>query len=85
MKAYRQELIQVAAVTVAMIEDLDNGAADMEGLGDILVEVAEERTRQNLKWGPQHHDVPMWLAILMEEVGEASQAFLHVLEGKTND
>jgi hypothetical protein len=92
MKAYRTELIQVAAVAVAMIEDLDTGAASGGDLtNQICVEVWEERERQNEKWGPQHHDIPMWLAILMEEVGEASQAFLHVLEaaaltpGDTNE
>ncbi len=81
LEAYRTELIQVAAVAVSMIEDYDRGNADMVGLGGVLEEVADERERQNNKWGAQHHDIPMWLAILMEEVGEASQAFLHVLEG----
>ena len=82
MRAYRTELIQVAAVAVAMIEDHDTGSASGGDLtNQICVEVWEERERQNIKWGSQHHDIPMWLAILMEEVGEASQAFLHVLEG----
>ncbi len=83
MKAYRQELIQVAAVAVAMIEDLDTGSADRTSMAAIVGEVMQERLRQDEKWGPQHHDIPMWLTILMEEVGEASQAFLHVLEDLT--
>lgn len=40
--------------------------------------VLRERERQDLKWGAnQTHPYAEWLAILMEEVGEASQAMLH--------
>lgn len=38
--------------------------------------VAEERLRQDSKWGEQNHDPEWWLAILMEEVGELAQAVL---------
>ena len=37
-------------------------------------DVLEERTRQNIKWGKQNHPYTVWLAILMEEVGEVAQA-----------
>lgn len=37
-------------------------------LGDVLV----ERDRQDAKWGEQNHSPVAWLAILMEEVGEAA-------------
>lgn len=37
-------------------------------------QVLEERKRQNKKWGHQLHSNEKWLAILMEEVGEACQA-----------
>jgi len=40
----------------------------------VLSELRDERDRQNDKWGEQNHDPVTWLAILMEEVGEASQA-----------
>jgi hypothetical protein len=80
--SYRKELIQVAAVTVAMIEAHDRGAADLETVGDVLVEVADERVNQNVKWGAQAHDPPVWLAILMEEVGEAAQAWLQQAYGE---
>lgn len=75
--SYRVELIQVAAVAVAMLEDytFDVGA-DGRFTEDVLAWVADERNRQNEKWGAQHHDPTMWLAILMEEVGEAAQAHL---------
>jgi hypothetical protein len=33
----------------------------------------QERLRQDAKWGEQNHDPITWLAILGEEVGEASQ------------
>lgn len=35
-----------------------------------------ERNAQDEKWGPQHHSDEKWLAILMEEVGEAAKAIL---------
>jgi len=35
-----------------------------------------ERDRQDAKWRPQNHDLPTWLAILMEEVGELAAACL---------
>ena len=38
-----------------------------------LVDVVVERTRQEAKWGEQNHDDLAWLAILMEEVGEAAE------------
>ncbi|MFH2143069.1 MAG: hypothetical protein ABIJ97_11635, partial [Bacteroidota bacterium] len=36
----------------------------------------EERNRQDNKWGEQNHHPYKWLAILQEEVGEASKAIL---------
>lgn len=45
--------------------------------GDVLMDIAKERQRQNEKWGEQNHDAYRWLAILAEEVGEAAQAALH--------
>jgi hypothetical protein len=39
---------------------------------EVLQEVAAERARQDAKWGVQHHKNPMWVAILVEEVGEAA-------------
>lgn len=40
---------------------------------EVLAQVAQERQRQIDKWGPQNHAPIEWLAILMEEVGEASK------------
>jgi hypothetical protein len=45
----------------------------------VLLQVAEERQRQNEKWGQQNHDDPMWGLILGEKVGEACQAALHCM------
>jgi len=75
----RAELIQVAAVVVAIITDLDHGIADRLATHPrggwletrILEEISEERQRQDDKWGPQHHDPALWMGILGEEVGEA--------------
>lgn len=41
-----------------------------------IYSVLSERKRQDSKWGVQHHDPFVWLGILMEEVGEASQEAL---------
>ena len=38
--------------------------------------IIDERDRQDEKWGLQDHTLPMWLTILMEEVGELAAAVL---------
>jgi NTP pyrophosphatase (non-canonical NTP hydrolase) len=42
----------------------------------ILVEIQEERFRQDFKWGIQDHSPIEWCAILGEEVGEVNKAAL---------
>lgn len=42
----------------------------------VLGEVLVERVRQQVKWGEQNHNAPLWFAILGEEVGEVANAFL---------
>lgn len=44
-------------------------------------ELMTERRRQDLKWGEQNHGLPVWMLILTEEIGEASQAVLKIREG----
>jgi hypothetical protein len=39
----------------------------------VIVDILSERKRQNDKWGIQDHNVIEWIAILTEEVGEASK------------
>lgn len=45
---------------------------------EIIEEIVDERKRQDRKWGAKNLARPMevWLAVIMEEVGEAAQAFL---------
>lgn len=43
--------------------------ARMKALGDLL----QERKAQDAKWGYVRHNAPVWLSILMEEVGEMCQ------------
>lgn len=87
----REELIQVAAVAVAIVQDIDTGTTAMdipapspiEGLRIyvtelVLEEVAAERQRQERKWGPRHHDNEVWMNILAEEVGEAAREVEHI-------
>ena len=78
----RQELIQVAAVAVAIVEDLDHGGTDHGQSAAILEEVQEERVRQDEKWGSQHHDPLTWLMILAEEVGEVAEEISSMSEAR---
>ena len=41
-----------------------------------LAEIANERRRQDAKWGTQRHGMTVWLTVLQEEVGEAAQDIL---------
>lgn len=43
----------------------------------ILDEVADERVRQDEKWGVQNHQPLHWMVIIAEELGEAAQQALH--------
>lgn len=55
------------------------GTTDYDGKDSVqspLCMVLQERRRQDLKWGEQNHAMEWWLAILMEEVGEFSEAVL---------
>lgn len=49
--------------------------------------VREELAHQLNKWGVQNHHPQMWMNILMEEVGEASQAMMeaHFRDGKESN
>lgn len=42
-------------------------------MDNILNEIKEERSAQNEKWGEQNHNPVEWMAILAEEMGEASK------------
>ena len=83
--AYRDELIQVAAVAFAAIAAHERGTTDlgtidepcgMDALNELLFEVRDERLRQESLWGAQTHGPDRWMVILMEEVGEAAEAIL---------
>lgn len=56
----------------------------MSKQGFIMGRIADERVRQNIRWGDQVHSWPVWMNILMEEVGEASISCL-AAEFKDND
>ena len=78
-----EELIQVAAVAVAWITNLETGTDDMLALAEkgffedrTWVEIMDERHRQNQKWGVRDQESGTWLKILMEEVGEVATATL---------
>ncbi len=86
---FRNELIQTAAVAVAIIEDIDLGVAwaghTEETIERIFGHIMDERHRQDEKWGPQHHSWSNWLSILGEEFGEACTAYNDNILGPTMD
>lgn len=45
-------------------------------------DIRDERDRQDRKWGVQNHGLRTWAVVLMEEVGEFSEA---VLQGRITD
>ena len=72
----REELIQVAAIAVAIIEYLDYGIADarrdvwppyhsdqstISQSERVVFDVVQERLKQDDKWGPQAHDTSVEL------------------------
>ena len=90
LEDFRKELIQTAAVIVSALEDIDYGVAHHDRLieADRIIGVNRfqstaiwdliyrERRRQDEKWGPQHHRIADWLAIIGEEYGEACMAYV---------
>lgn len=45
-------------------------------MNNLYEEIKAERQKQDAKWGEQNHKPIEWIAILTEEVGEASKAAL---------
>lgn len=76
----QEELVQIMAVGVSILEDQMFGLADGEKqigrvdgedqTGFVLTLIRQERESQDDKWGPQHHDAEEWAMILLEEMGE---------------
>lgn len=83
---YFAELVQVAAVAVAMIEHHLAGVADINNADSrrkAVFAVLDERRNQQRKFGPQAHSPAVWLAILAEEVAElAGETPLPVAVGR---
>jgi NTP pyrophosphatase (non-canonical NTP hydrolase) len=50
--------------------------SDNSALDDIFTAIIVERQHQDEKWGAQNHESHVWLAILLEEVGEVAKALL---------
>ena len=48
----------------------------MKNQDAILKAIADERQRQDAKWGEQNHQPIEWVSILTEEVGEVAKAAL---------
>jgi hypothetical protein len=53
-------------------------------MNSVIERVADERKRQDKKWGVQNHDPDRWIVILTEEVGESAKESyeLNSLEGR---
>ena len=55
----------------------------MSDITEVLADIADERARQDEKWGDQSgHPYLLWNAILGEEVGEVSRVLLEDLDAK---
>lgn len=67
----------------AIIASLKERAEKAEGTlnAPALASVLEERIRQDERWGEQNHNPYIYLAILVEEVGEMAQAALQTQYG----
>jgi hypothetical protein len=52
------------------------GNYPIEARRELFGDVAAEMDAQLEQWGEQNHPGPIWLTILMEEVGEACKAGL---------
>ncbi len=44
----------------------------------VFTDISAERDAQDARWGNQVHTMPVWSAILTEEVGEVAEASLRV-------
>ena len=85
----RECCVEIEALT-AERDELKGGIAAMkQGVGIRIADlesqlarlhrataIVDERDRQDDKWGLQDHDLPTWLTILTEEVGELAAAML---------
>lgn len=70
-----------AGNTIAVAERAGEAAIRAEDEADrsiALRDIANERVRQQQTWGTEPLAWCEWIAVLAEEVGEASQAALHV-------
>ncbi len=78
VEALISELVQVAAVAFAGIQDLKWGDTDLypARVAKVTGMILDERASQEEKWGSQHHGATFWMAILGEEFGEACQEAL---------
>ncbi|MDX8367835.1 MazG-like family protein [Cytobacillus sp. IB215665] len=90
-----KEIAEIKGVTKQRIynwkyarrEELNKAKCEDTGITDIvLMDVAAERVRQEMKWGKQRHSDGDWLKILVEEVGEVAQAMqINQGWGKSSD
>lgn len=72
LSKFTTEMVQVGAVANVIVEDIDTPSTNGDHIGKVLAKVADERLRQIEKWGAQSQTPPVWMIILMEEVGEAA-------------
>ena len=84
-KHLSEELIQTAAVCVAIVEFLEVGQTSASRTDEVLSCVKTERFMQDKKWGPQSHPLYTWMSILGEEFGESCQALLHAEFGSEHE
>lgn len=80
----RRLLEDSAPVLEAPASGTPSGAVERHVAGEgltvtsrVLLDIGEERRRQDAKWGEQNHDLTVWMTVLGEEYGETCHAVLH--------
>lgn len=75
-QGYAEKIEQVYGLPSGSVSNYGKGEAFRKISGpirEVLNDIFTERFRQFDRWGIQSHDYPTWIAILTEEVGEASK------------
>lgn len=78
-----EHFLDLLCMDSSLLETPGNYHMDQIRRGQVSRDVQDERNKQEGKWGQQNHDPFKYMAILMEEVGEASQAAVEAFDWKT--
>ena len=82
-----QEKCESGGATIPWLRTIQSEVYSLEirQMEGPMMDVFNERIRQDDKWGEQNHPDYWWLPIMVEEVGEAAKAMLQVEFGMGGD